>query len=318
MKKEVLVGILGLLVLIGSIWGYLKIRKSGVLGRHFTLRISADYTFNMRSGSFVLYKGLWVGNVTTQEKVADGKHIITLDFFVPVQIPNNTKAKITYTSVMGGRQVNLDPDPLVAATGFLADGSLLEAKTVTVVSQISDAIAKPKAKLDSFLMRYPVDSLRQLAENTKNYLHGLEQKTRAVSVAIGSNDRKIQQTIRDLAATTTKVRSQTPDYKKQLKEIQALTAQLNASGLDKKIQGATTQISSVCSLVEGQTVLATADKTIDKLNTQLAKIPENPKYKSLVTDKDKADTIQTKIQKVQTTVRDVYENPEKYRRVNGD
>jgi len=316
MKKEVIVGIVGLLVLIGSIWGYLKIRRSGVLGRHFTLRISADNTFNMRSGSFVLYQGHWVGTVTTQEKLAENKHVLTLDFFVPIKVPNNTKAKITYTSIMGGRQVNLDPDTTVAATGFYEDGALIEARTVTVVTQIQDAIAKPKAKLDSFLMRYSTDSLRRLAEDTKAYLHGLEQKTRAVSVNIAANDQKIAKTMRDLAATTTKVRSQTPDYKKQLKEIHDLTAQLNASGIDKKIQGATTQIASVRSLVENQTVLSSADATVDKLNKQLEKIPENPKYKSLVTDKAKADTLQTKIQGIQTTVRDIYEHPEKYRKVN--
>ncbi len=319
MNKEIKAAILGILVLTAFFWTYTKVKRSGVLGRHFTLKMTVDNVYHLRNKQFVMLQGFQVGTVSHQEIASDGsgKYVITLDFSKPLQLPNNTVGQITYISVVGGRQVNLLIDTTRASTGILKDGDMIAGSYYDIPQQIQGALLPMDKKIDAFLLKYPVDSLHQLYEDTKAKIEGFEKTTKSVQQSLAKNDVKIVQTIRNLEQTTQKIRSQTPNYKAQLQTINKTLSELNGQKLDKKIQSATQKIDAVGDSISTKAALiSSTNKTIDGVTDKLIKLEKSPTMQKYIYQDSTAKNVKATATKLQTTVRDIYEHPEKYRKVN--
>ena len=90
MKKEVIAGIVGIVCLAAFFWVFTKVKRSGVLGRNFSIRVATDNMYNLRNKQFVMLNGWQVGVVASQEIAPDGKYIAVIDFAQPLELPGNS------------------------------------------------------------------------------------------------------------------------------------------------------------------------------------------------------------------------------------
>lgn len=316
MKKEVIIGIVGILCIVAFFWVFTKVKRSGVLGRNFSIRVATDNMYNLRNKQFVMLNGWQVGVVASQEIAPDGKYIAVIDFAQPLELPNNTIARITYISVLGGREIDLIIDTTQKATGILKDGDLIRGFKEDIPQQISNGLAPFRKKLDVFLDKYPMDSLEKLAHDTKIKLAGYEQTTKAISNSLAQNDKNIRAIIKNMAELSTDLRKKTPDFKKQLQTINKALVEVQAKNPEKQIKDMTQKVAAFGDTIATKAATIEAvNKGIDNASSNIDKIAKNPTVqKYLYTDSIPAN-LKATVSKTQTTVKDVYEHPEKYRKI---
>jgi phospholipid/cholesterol/gamma-HCH transport system substrate-binding protein len=317
LKKEVTVGLIGILFIIAFFWAFTKVKRSGVLGRHFSIRVATDNMYNLRNKQFVMLNGWQVGVIAGQEIAPDGKYIAIIDFLAPLELPNNTIARITYISVLGGREIDLIIDTTQKATGILKDGDLIRGFKEDIPQQISNGLAPFTKPIDKFLAKYPMDSLEKLAHDTKIKLAGYEQSTKAISNALAKNDKNIRATIKNMAELSTDLRKKTPDFQKQLQTINKALVDVQVKNPEKQIKDMTQKVSALGDTITSKSAtIANVNKGIDNASASIEKIATNPTVqKYFYTDSIPAN-LKATVSKTQTTVKDVYEHPEKYRKIN--
>lgn len=281
--------------------------------------MTVDNVYHLHNKQFVLLQGFQVGVVSNQEIASDGSgnYVITMDFLKPMKLPNNTVAQITYISVIGGRQINLLIDSTRASTGTLKDGDMILGSYLDIPKQIHTALGPTERKIDSFLLKYPVDSLHKLYVDTKRKLEKFEKSTKAVQQSLAKNDVKIAQMMRNMQQTTLKMRSESPNYKAQLQKINKTLVDIKDKQVDKKIQAASQKIDAIGDTIATKAALiSSTNKTIDGVNDKLVKLEKNPTMQKYIYQDSTAKNVKATATKIQTKVHDIYEQPEKYRKVN--
>lgn len=310
---------IGAVCLAAFLWIYTAIKRSGVVARTFSIYVETDRTFHIRERAPVLIHGFMVGKVSDIQAKPDksGKILLTLDFTQYVSLPTTTTAVITYTSITGGRQVNLIFDKF-CTDNCLVGGETIPARVLDMPQQIADATAGVRHKVDSVLNSYPVEGrIDKLVADTRASLERLRKNTEAVEKNLIKSSNGIVATAKNIANTTNTTRQKMPDYMKQLDSLNAQLSSLRDKRLDKTIQGYTLQADSARQLIVGNSSqIDAANDMIDKTTKALQDIRQNKTVQNLLFNDSTAIKAGEAVQSTQSTLRDVYTNPEKYRKLN--
>jgi ABC-type transporter Mla subunit MlaD len=263
-----------------------------------------------------------------------GRITIAIDLHQQLKLPANTRAVLTYTSVLGGRQINLVTDTTVLigerrlvgersrttnqTNEFLQHLDTIPGTVLDIPQQIADATAKPRRKLDSLLRIYSVDGNgRALIASTQASIEKLKNNTAAVSAQLRGMQKTLPNQLKTYAQMSAEYRTKMPAYMAQLDSLNKTAEGLKNKNLDKTIRGATLKMDTFNQMaVSYRPTLQKADASIDKVAAQIQKIPENATYQKLVLADSVPKNLQKKIQSTQTTLKDIYTNPEKYRKIN--
>ena len=317
MKKENLIGLLGFLALIVFLWAYIVVKKSGVLKRNITLYSEYDSLFHLKNNNWVMFNGMYVGYVSDQEKnEKTGKIKITMNITEKVNLPQNTQAVITYTSLLGGRQVNLvASEPCYS--DCLKSESMLVGKVVTVTQSIKDGTVAIRAKADSLLNKYSIRgnvdtllyqtmaSIKKLRKNTDIFAKKMPEIGKTAKSAIKS----YQQLSEDL-------KNKSPQYLKMLDSLNAQARQMTKKGLDNQIPIYTNKITEVRATIQSQnTILDKAKTAVKATDTKVKDFKNSPTAQKLLFQDSIATNLQQAVNNTDIKVKDILEYPEKYRRV---
>ena len=312
MKKEVIIGAIVLLVLVGATYLMTKIKQSGILSRQVKLYAITEEVYHLRPAQFIYYNGMEIGRVSEVEPMPNThkKYIVGLNLHTNISLPSNIRAEITYVSIMGGREVNLVPDTTMPIIGYLASGDTISTYITSIPTQIGDFLLPFKKQLDKFFIQYPMDSLEQMFYDLQAKAAHYKKKTGDLSNTIGQKTPQINKTVADYRALTSDLNQKMPQYMQELKQLNAqLQAQID-KGLDSTLYRTTTQVEKLNQTIVAQKpTIERINAQIDTVQGQLKNLPNHPTMKKYVYDTQMPTQIHENVKETQSTIRQLYQDP---------
>jgi len=317
MKKESIIGLIGLTLLIAFLWAYTAVKRSGVLKRSLTLYSEYDSIFHLKPNNWVLYNGMYVGYVSDQEKNEQtGKIKITMTIVEKVKLPRNTEAVITYTSVIGGRQINLVAEG-TCLSDCLQGEEMLKGRVLSIPQSIKDATVGVRAKADSILNKYSIrGNVDTLLFNTMASIENLRKNTDYWAKKMPQLNKTVNNSVKSYQQLSEDVKKKMPEYEKMLKDMNKQLVGVQQMQLNKQIPTYAAKIDSINQIIQANSsTIAKADAAVERLDKQVKGFKNSPTAQQLMFQDSPAIKLHNSINQADQKVKDIYENPEKYRKV---
>jgi phospholipid/cholesterol/gamma-HCH transport system substrate-binding protein len=110
---EVLVGFFMFIILIALGVFTIVLSRQNFMQKKYPVAVSFSEVSGLRDGDNVFLRGMKVG--TVKETVLDNSHVVVrADLDVPVQFREGYKVEVVSSSMLGGKQLNIDEGPLSA------------------------------------------------------------------------------------------------------------------------------------------------------------------------------------------------------------
>ncbi|MEV6071391.1 MlaD family protein [Nocardia sp. NPDC052001] len=191
-------GAIVLVLVVGVCYLAFGVLRFNPLAHHLTTTMTVPDSGGIGVGSPVLLSGTDVGTVTTIRKVASGVEI-TLRLADSPRIPIASTVRIENLSALGEPYVEFDPER--AGAPYLADGQVIEARTVrlpTTVPKLSVRAVELLKQLDPTAIRALIDTLDTATAGTSTAMPRLQRSTELLAATILSRTATIHSLLADL------------------------------------------------------------------------------------------------------------------------
>ena len=324
MSRETRIGILSVIVIVASIWGYKFIKGQNILSTQQFFYIEYNDIGQMQQSSPVYNRGLQIGTVTDIYKKPDNYKLVVVEIEVNknFKVPKETVAIIEQTA-MGDKSVNLFfekncNEPNCAKSGDILLGeykSVLGSMTSPEeVKKYLDEVVKGlkdvTGKLDTMVndpnnvVGKTMSDLQLTMANMKNLTGNLNNE-----MARNGKVNKILENVQELSASIEKQRIQTI-----LANADSISAKVNDINM-KAISDNTnkTMEEAQAAIAELTKTMDKADKAILEFNTLLAGINKGEgSLGKLVKDDELYDELKDAAEKANVLMLDIQQRPARY------
>ena len=265
MSNEVKVGILAVVAIALSIWGYQFIRGKNVLLKANTYKVFYPNVDRMQIGTQVFINGVEVGSVASVRLLEDVDRTVevVLNLKPDMRIPKNTKAIIVSTGFMGGKAIMLDYPLPCSGDDCAESGDVLEGEYRGLlgsmvgednVEEYVDIIKKGLEEvidtLNAALLEDPDSPLGKSLNNLESTLANLNSATGQLDGLLRSSSGSIDGTLANLNAITGNLKLNNDKINSILDNADSLSGQLVAADLEKTLNEATEAIASLKATME--------------------------------------------------------------------
>lgn len=262
MSRETRIGILSVLVIAASIWGYKFIKGQNILSSQQFFYIEYDDVGQMQQSSPVYNRGLQVGTVTDIYKKPDDYKIVIVEIEVvkKFKVPKETVATIEQTA-MGDKSINLFFEKICTEPNCAQSGDFL--------------VGEYKSVLGS--MTSPEEVRKYLDE----VVLGLKDVTNKLDTMVNDPNNIMGKTMKDIQLTMANMSSLTGNLNKEmqrngkvnkiLENVQKLTASIEEQKM-KSILANADSISAKVNAIDMQAISDNTNKTMEETQTAIAKM----------------------------------------------
>lgn len=324
MSRETRIGILSVLVIAISIWGYKFIKGQNILSSQQFFYIEYDDVGQMQQSSPVYNRGLQIGTVTDIYKKPDDykKVIVEIEVIKKFKVPKETVATIEQTA-MGDKSINLYfeeicEEPNCAQSGdFLTGryksvlGSMTSPEEVKIyLDEVVDGLKDVTNKLDTMVndpnnvMGKTMSDLQLTMANMKSLTGNLDREMQR-----NGKVNKILENVRGLTASIEEQR-----LKSILTNTDSITAKINEIDM-KAISDNTnkTMTEAQVAITKLTKTMEEADKAILEFNTLLAGINKGEgSLGKLAKDEELYDELKKATEKANILMLDIQQRPARY------
>jgi len=326
MSRETKIGILAVVTIAISIWGYKFIKGKNILSTSQAFYIDFDNVLGLKPSTPVMSQGLQVGSVIDLYQAVDLSNKITVEIDVEshVRIPKDMKVTLT-PSIMGDVAVNLIFDKQCAGPDCAQSGHRFEGIGRSVVAGMFGEGEMDKSIEDMKLaMMEVVGELKNIANDSSEenlignsmmrlnkVLKNMEVLTATVNKQV-ANDSKLDQILENVNQITASVPPSSVE--KILSDASGFTGTLKdvdvkglSGNVDKTMVDAQTAITKLTTTLEKADVAVAALtnllESIDKGEGSLGKIAK---------DDQLYDEIKSAAANANTLMSDIKEKPYRY------
>lgn len=322
MSNETKVGILAVVTIAVSIWGYMFLKGRNILSREKVIYTVFDNVKKLEESSPVYLNGYQVGVVSSIRMKDDDAHkvIVGMTLKRDIKVPKNAIAALVSDNIMGS------PSLQFIFEKPCSGGDCVETND-TIKSQIKGllgSVATP-GELEQYLLT--------LRNNVNPMMDSLNYSLRESDSEVGKTLRDVQKTVANLQATTlvlnklmtasasgisgtikhlegitANLEASNAEIKSTLANANVFSAQLKGLELNKTVNGANDAMTSV------KTTLATTEKAIADLNVIIAKIKAGEgSIGALLNDDKTAKQLNEVLLSVDRLSKDLTLHPKRYR-----
>jgi phospholipid/cholesterol/gamma-HCH transport system substrate-binding protein len=276
-SNEVKIGLLGIVALALSFWGYKFIMGKNLLVKSNVYKVLYATTEGMQTGTQVRIHGVEVGNVASIELLPDAekKVLVTLELQRGVNIPKNTKAVIVSTGFMGGKAVNLMYDNPCEGDGCAKSGDFIAGETYGLLTSmvgednlrayvdiIEEGLKEVFDVINEELLKDETKSpLAATIKELQRTLVNLTSATAQLDVLLKKSSGNIDGTLANLNSVTGELNAKKGEIAGIVDNANAITAQLKEADLKKTI------LEVQAAVADLQKTLKTADKALGGMST---------------------------------------------------
>ncbi len=323
MKKEIIIGLVTIITIAASIWGYKYLLGSNILQKNYSFYTIFSDVKDIEVASEVLVNGYKVGTVTDITLSPDNVNKIRVDFEVSneIKLPKTTKAVVKNDGVMGGRFIDLEFERMCQGKGDCAeDGSLIQGVVVGFLGSLVDpsefgdytGVITDKMGMgsDSSSTVNPTKTFESLDAAIAN----LEVITAQVGQLIAQSNASLEASFRNLAAITGNVASNDDkinaiiaNLEKTSRQIADLNLSATVSKTNATVDATQQTISELTgTIAEAKTSIAKLQGVIDGVNDQSGTLGKLIHDNSLYTNLDETSN------QLNLLLQDLRLNPKRY------
>lgn len=261
MSNEVKIGILAIVTIVLSIWGYKFIQGKNILQKSNSYTVYYGYVDRLQVGTVVFINGVNVGSVADVSLMDDPNRTVkvVIDLTPGMRIPKNTVAVISSTGFMGGKAIMLEYDQPCSGKDCAESGDTLEGEYRGLLgSMVSEE------SVGAYL-EVLKDGLKDLAD-TLNY----ELLSEESDTPLSRSMHNLEQTLSNLNATSGQLnsllRNSSGDIEGSLENVEAITGNLKANN------ARITSILSNADSLSQQLAAADLEQTLVEVNDAIASL----------------------------------------------
>ncbi len=282
-SNEVKIGILAVVAVSLSLWGYKFIMGQNVLTSSNIYYVEYANVNQLQKATPVTINGFPVGVVADlylKPNDPERKIVVVLDLSRDIQIPKNTKAVIISTGFMGGKAIMLDYEKPCSGEDCAKSGDYLKGETRGLLaSMVGEDKVQSYVDIIKSGLEEIIDTLNQefLDENSnspialsvrdlRSTMANLKSSTGQLDALMQRSSGDISGTLKNLNAVTKTIETNNEKIKSIISNTDALSAQLVEADLKQTIAEIKTAVGNLSK------TLSTADEAISGVSSTVGKI----------------------------------------------
>ena len=264
MSRETKIGILAVVTIALSIWGYKFIKGKNILSTSQTFYIDFENVLGLKPSTPVTVRGLQVGSVIDIYQAVDQSNLVTVEIDVQnhVRIPKDTKVTLT-PSVMGDISVNLKFDKQCSGPDCAKSGARFKG---TGRSIFAGLFGEGEMKESINEMTY---GLKDVVKELKNVANDPSEEN-----LIGNSMFRLNKVLRNMEVLTATVNKQVATDSKLdniLSNVDKLTASIPTNSVEKIMNDAS-GFTGTLKDVDVKGLSGNVDKTMVDAQTAITKL----------------------------------------------
>lgn len=322
MSNETKVGILAVLTIAISVWGYMFLKGRNVLSREKVIYTIFDNVKKLEESSPVYLNGYQVGVVSSIRMKDDDAHkvIVGMTLKREINVPKNAIAALVSDNIMGGPSLQFHFDKPCSGGDCVETNDTIKSQIVGFLGSVATPTELEKYLLTfrnnvnpimdslNYSLRESDSEIGKTIRDVQKTVANLQATTLALNKLMAASATGISGTIKHLEAITANLEASNAEIKSTLANANAFSAQLKGLELNKTVSGANDAMASV------KTTLSTTEKAIADLNLIIAKIKAGEgSIGALLNDDKTAKQLNEVLLSVDRLSKDLTLHPKRYR-----
>lgn len=324
-SNEFKIGLMAIIVIALTFWGYKFLRGRNVLKHANDYYVRYTDIEQLALSSPVLIHGFSVGTVSAINLDEDMKTVIaTLNLDRDVKIPKDAVAMIVSTSIMGGKAIDLRVSGPCSGDGCAEPGSFLEGRVKGLFDSLLDkgengTLAKVKENIGDILNTLG-DSLTSPNSNNeiaKTYtqlsalITHLSSITGTLDKSMGSYDRHLNNTLANVELITGAIAKNQDKIASSINHLESISKQFDESKVGTNAGALITDAQNTVKNLNA--TIAEADKSFTKLSSVMSDM-QNGKgtLGKLLKDEGLYENLKSTSKNLNLLLQDFRLNPKRY------
>jgi phospholipid/cholesterol/gamma-HCH transport system substrate-binding protein len=323
MAKEIKIGILVIVAIALSFWGYKFILGSNILVQSNSYKVLYEDVEGLQIGTHVRISGVQKGVVAGIELLPDDKELVlvTLDMEKGIQIPKDSKAVIIATSMMGAKAIVMEYEKPCSGSDCAESGSYLAGETRNLLaSMASPNVVNEYMEIIKTQMKALVDTLNHAltaddgSSSVGNIMKDLEQTMTNLNSGTGQLDHLLRKSSGDISNSLSNVESLTQELENNKDKIGSIVD--NADKITKQLADGDLQntLKEVNAAIKNlKATLASADSSLEGISTLVDSANKGEgSLGKLLKDEALYNNLNTMSLRIDSLVNDFQTNPYRY------
>ncbi|GJM32951.1 MAG: mammalian cell entry protein [Saprospiraceae bacterium] len=328
MSNEVKIGLLAIVTIALSFWGYKFILGKNVLTKSNNYKVLYENVGGLQIGTTVRINGVAVGTVASITLLPDEKEqvLVLLDLQKSIAIPKSTVAAITSVGFMGGQVIVLEYDKPCKGNDCAESGSFIKGETRGLLASmmgvddlkiymdiLKTGLIEVLDSLDQRLL--DPDSNSPLAKSVKD----LQGTLANLNTATGRVDDLLRTSSKNINGSLANLNTFTGGLADKQDEIAGIID--NAKTLSQDLADAKlkeTMLEAQAAIVELKTAIKTADGALSGVSDVVGKIKNGEgSLGKLLQDEELYNNLNSLSRRADSLITDIQDRPYRYMPLKG-
>lgn len=326
MSREVKVGILAIVTIFMSVWGYKFVKGSNMFKSTKTFTTTFDDVTGLNESSSVFLNGLKVGQVLSIKlnpgDVKTMDVVYNIDDDIP--LPKNAIAEMRNEGIMGGKFLALSFDKPCSGSDCAESGQRLEGEIVGFLGSMipeeemgdyfGGATGELRALLSEIGAQESNAKIDVIVRNLEETVIQVNQLTNAATKMIEASSTNLSYTISNFNKISKNLADNNEEISEMISNLNAVSKSLKDAQLDQTIEktnGMIDNTSAVVNNLEG--VISKLDETLAQLSGIATKMNEGEgSLGKLVNEKELYNHMNETSKNLSLLLQDLRLNPKRY------
>lgn len=330
MKKEIRLGILAILTVAVSIWGFKYLKGKNVFSNVKIIKVKFDEVASLEIASPVAVKGFKVGSVLDFDIDRDNVNniVVTFDIEGDMPLPKNTIAVLKSAGVMGGRYIELEFTELCDGSNCLEDGDYVNGLTSGMLSsfvsesELDSYVSKIGTSMDTVFNKLKnIDDdnpLNTTVRNLEEAMINMNNITVKINSMLGATTQNVSRTMENLDRISANLADNNEMITQVLGNLAGITSDIKKSELSSTIASANGTIQNTDKTIQELKILIqNTQSTVDGLTDVVSKLGSGGgSIAKLLTDGELYDNLNSTSKNLDFFLQDLRLNPNRYVKVS--
>lgn len=330
MKRELRLGILGIVLAGLMIWGYQFVKGKNIFKSIISIQTVIDDVTGLAISSPVKINGFKVGNVTdiTLNPEDINSMVISMDIDGNIKFPKSTVASIISGQIVGGKEIVLDFSALCDGSNCLQEGDMIKSRNIGFIESlvgeenlenygagIKQTVGSVMDTVGAVLMNKDSDSpINRSFRSLEETMDNLVATTSSMNALFSRSQDELSATISNLAIITETMATSDTKLRNMFTNLDMVTKQLRDADLGSTVGNANKAIDTANGmLTDVSGTLEEANKTFTNLSDLLTKVDKGDgSMAKLMNDKQLYDNLASTSKNLSLLLQDVRLNPKRY------